>query len=64
MNNNMNDVITVAERLYYEVNPNTKSDVPSFTYEQVQAANKRRCEAQSELDLYEWCKRETIYGTP
>ena len=54
----MDDVITVAEKLYYEANPTTKMDVPSFAYEQVEKANKRRFEARSELSLYNWCKLE------
>ena len=54
----MSDIITVAEKLYYEANPNTKMDVPSFAYEQVESANKRRKNAQSELSLYDWCKQE------
>lgn len=54
----MSDIITVAERLYYEANPDTKMDVPSFAYEQVEAANKRRKDAKSELSLYDWCKFE------
>lgn len=54
----MNEVIEVAEKLYYEANPTTKMDVPSFAYEQVEAANKRRIAAQSNLSLYDWCKQE------
>jgi hypothetical protein len=54
----MNDVVTVAEQLYYEANPNTKMDIPSFAYEQVESANKRRIAAQSKLSLYDWCKQE------
>ena len=54
----MEDVIKVAEKLYYEANPDTKMDVPSFAYEQVEKANKRRFEAMSELSLYDWCKKE------
>ena len=55
---NHNDVIEVAERLYYEANPTTNMNVPSFAYEQVEAANKRRAAARSELTLYDWCKQE------
>lgn len=54
----MSDIVTVAEKLYYEANPNTKSDVPSFAYEQVEGANARRRAARSSLSLYEWCKQE------
>ena len=54
----MSDIIKVAEKLYYEANPNTKMDVPSFAYEKVEVANSRRIKAQSKLSLYEWCKNE------
>ena len=54
----MNDIIQVAEKLYYESNPTTNMDVPSFAYEQVEYANKRRVQAKSELSLYDWCKME------
>ena len=53
----MDDVIDVAEKIYYEVNPNTKMDVPSFFYEKVENANKKRLEAKSKLNLYDWCKK-------
>jgi len=55
---NNNDVIQVAEKLYYEANPDTRMDVPSYAYEQVEKANKRRFEVKSELSLYDWCKAE------
>ena len=55
---NENDIIQVAEKLYYEANNNTRMDVPSFAYEQVERANRRRFEAKSELTLYAWCKLE------
>ena len=53
-----NNIITVAEKLYYEANPNTKKDVPSFAYEQVETENLRRIKSQSKLSLYDWCKQE------
>ena len=53
---NMNDVIEVAEKLYYEANPDTKMDVPSFVYEAVETENKKRKEANSSMSLYHWCK--------
>lgn len=56
--NDENDVIKVAERLYYEDNPDTKMDVPSYAYERVEGANKRRLKVKSQLTLYEWCKLE------
>ncbi len=54
----MNEIIKISEILYYEANPNTKMDVPSYVYEQVEAANKRKIEASSNLSLYDWCKQE------
>ena len=60
----MSDIITVAEKLYYEANPNTKMDVPSFAYEQVESANRRRVLAMSELSLYDWCKKELSNKQP
>ena len=54
----MEDILEVTEKLYYEANPSTKMDVPSFAYEKVEAANKRRVKAQSKLSLYDWCKKE------
>ena len=60
----MNDIIEVAEKLYYEANPSAKTDVPSFAYEQVESANRRRIEARSKLSLYDWCKKEMAFSMP
>lgn len=54
----MNDIIKVAEKLYYESNPSTKMDVPTFAYVEVEAADRRRIKAQSKLSLYDWCKKD------
>lgn len=54
----MREIIEVTERLYREANPNTNKDVPSFAYEKVEAADKRRFKANSKLSLYDWCKQE------
>lgn len=53
---NLYDVVDVGNKLYYEANPDAKSDVPSFVYEQVETANRKRIEAKSNLNLYDWCK--------
>ena len=57
------DVITVAEMLYYEANPGSRSDVPSFAYEQVRESNRRRVTAMSDMSLYDWCKKELKRNT-
>lgn len=51
-----NDVMQVAEKLYYEANPNTPMDVPSFAYVQVEKQNILRMAHRSNMNLYEWCK--------
>lgn len=55
-----NDISKVAERLYAEANPKTKMNVPSFAYEEVEKSNHRRIKANSDLNLYEWCKNEKL----
>jgi len=52
----MNDTIEVAEKLYYEINPTTKMDVPSSIYEKVEQLDRARISAESDLNLYDWCK--------
>lgn len=52
----MNDIITVAEKLYRERNPNSTMDVPSFAYEIVEKWNKEYLQSNSDLSLYDWIK--------
>jgi hypothetical protein len=53
------EVIEVAEKLYREANPDSKMDVPSFAYEMVDRANKRRLLANRlDMSLYDYCKME------
>ena len=52
-----NDVIQVAEKLYYEKNPNTKMDVPSFAYELVEEWRHEWLQSNSVMSLYEWIKQ-------
>ncbi len=54
---NKNDTIEVAKKLYYEKNPNTKRDVPSFAYEITENWKKEWSNSQSELTLYDWIKK-------
>ena len=53
---NKNNTIEVAEKLYYEMNPNTKMNVPSFAYEITEDWEKEWLNSQSELTLYDWIK--------
>lgn len=53
-----NDPIMVTELIYYEDNPDTKMDVPSLAYEQIDSASLRWQVADTDLTLYEWFKKE------
>lgn len=51
---NPNDVIQVAEALYYKLNPETKMDVPSSVYEITAKWSKEWAEYKYDLTLYDW----------
>jgi hypothetical protein len=53
---NNNNIEDVAEKLYYEINPNTTMNIPSFAYELVEEWNKEWIVSKSELTLYDWIK--------
>jgi hypothetical protein len=50
------DVIEVATKLYYEKNPDTKMDVPSFAFETVDKWKYEWLDSNSKLSLYKWIK--------
>jgi len=57
MNNiDENNLTQVAELLYYEKNPDTKMDVPSFAYELVEKWRIEWLQSKSELTFYNWIK--------
>jgi hypothetical protein len=51
---NPNDLNEVAEALYYEINPETKMNVPNGAYIMTEKWIKEWKESKSELDLYDW----------
>jgi hypothetical protein len=53
---NKNDTIEVAESLYYEANPNTKMDTPSFVYERVEKWQREWMVNPQGMNLYDWIK--------
>lgn len=57
MNNiNENNLAQVAELLYYEKNPDTKMDVPSFAYELVEKWRIEWLQSNQDISLYNWIK--------
>jgi hypothetical protein len=53
---NKNNAIAVAERLYYEENPETKMDVPSFVYAKVERLSGEWRKSRRNISLYQFCK--------
>lgn len=53
---NPNDLIEVAEALYYEMNPETKMSVPNGAYIMTEKWFSEWNESKSDLTLYDWIK--------
>tara|TARA_Y100000310_G_C20445746_1_gene698317 strand:+ start:576 stop:752 length:177 start_codon:yes stop_codon:yes gene_type:complete len=54
----MEDIITVAERIYYEANKGTNMDVPSCAYERVEELYHAWVKSSQNLSLYDFCKSQ------
>jgi hypothetical protein len=55
---NTNDVIECGNKLYYDINPNSKMDVPSMFYERLEKECVKWKESGSELSFYDYCKKK------
>ena len=53
---NPNDLNEVAEALYYEMNPETKMDVPNGVYIMTEKWMAEWNQSKSDLTLYDWIK--------
>lgn len=53
---NINDIVDCGDKLYYDINLNSKMDVPSFFYERLEKEWVKWRESKSELSFYEFCK--------
>ncbi|CAB4157665.1 hypothetical protein UFOVP690_37 [uncultured Caudovirales phage] len=51
---NPNDLFEVANALYYEMNPNTKMNVPNGAYIMTEQWLVEWENSNSKLDLYDW----------
>ena len=49
------EVMRIAEKLYYDINPETKMDVPSIAYEKVESLHKYYELCGSGVDFYSFC---------
>lgn len=50
-----NSVIECGDKLYYDINPDSKRDVPSFFYEKLEGEYEEWNKSGSQLEFYEWC---------
>lgn len=56
MKSNFNDVIECGNKLYYDINPNSKMDVPSMFYEKLEKEWIKWRESESNSSFYDFCK--------
>jgi hypothetical protein len=54
---NNNNLVQVAEKLYREMNPESKMDVPSFAYEIVEKWRIEWLQSNQDISLYDWIKQ-------
>lgn len=54
----IDDVIECGDRLYYDINPNSKMDVPSIFYERLEKEWDKWMDTKSELQFYDFCKSQ------
>lgn len=53
---NYNDVIECGNKLYYDINPESKMDVPSFFYEKLEKEYVEWVGLNIESSFYDFCK--------
>ncbi len=59
---NLDEVIECGNKIYYDINPNSKKDVPSALYERLEREFVKWKESGSDLGFYEYCKARLIKG--
>jgi hypothetical protein len=53
---NLREVIECGDKLYYDINPSCKMNIPSMFYEMLEQEWIKWKDAGSELSFYEFCK--------
>jgi hypothetical protein len=53
---NTSEVVECGNKLYYDINPNSKMDVPSMFYVRLENEWIKWKESESELSFYDFCK--------
>ena len=57
-NVNFGDVITCGNKLYYDINPNSKTNVPSYFYERLEKEWIEWKKSESARSFYDFCKAQ------
>ena len=52
----MDDILKTANKFYYEINPDSKMDVPSYFYELVEIEYRKWAISNPTVDFYDYCK--------
>lgn len=55
---NTTEIIECGDKLYYDINPDSKKDVPSIFYERLEKEWVKWKDSGSQLSFYEWCKAQ------
>jgi hypothetical protein len=58
MKPNYGEVVECGDKLYYDINPDSKMDVPSFFYERLEEEWLKWKKSSSALSFYDYCKKE------
>ena len=56
----MDEIIKTGDRLYYELNPDSKMDVPSSFYEKVGELYLKYLESELVIPFYNYCKSTIV----
>lgn len=54
------EIIECGNKLYYDINPNSKMDVPSYFYEKLEKVYVTWRTEGSNKDFYEYCKHKYV----
>ena len=55
---NYNEVVACGNKLYYDINPNSVTDVPSLFYERLESEWRKWKQDEGGMSFYEYCKRK------
>jgi hypothetical protein len=57
---NLTDIIKCGNKLYYDINPNSKMDVPSIFFEKLEQDWIKWKKNNIKISFYEYCKNKYV----